>query len=234
MMSRKTIFPMILAASLLAAPVGAQVAGSTISGLGARNIGSAAMSGRIAAIAGVVALVALNPISVLCWYPNGDDHAASVLRRAGAKVRRTPRLLWLSTLSQAEILPYGDVWDLELNNVTIDDNLASNMASLRSLDHLGITNCRLEGSSTNVGPPVNMLRIVYIGDSNAGDTHIAFLAGSPHLQFLMLKNTEISDVSIPVILSCKRLTYIFLKNNKFSQEGIQRIRTGFPKANVVS
>src|SRR5437667_4101315 len=53
MMSRKMIFPMILAASLLAAPVVAQtVAGSTISGLGARNIGSAAMSGRIAAIAG--------------------------------------------------------------------------------------------------------------------------------------------------------------------------------------
>src|SRR5437763_12922621 len=43
---------MSLAAQRLAAPVGAQVGGSTISGLGARNIGSAAMRGRIAAIAG--------------------------------------------------------------------------------------------------------------------------------------------------------------------------------------
>ena len=52
-MSGRTAFSIFIVASLLAAPACAQiVAGSTISGLGARNIGSAAMSGRIAAIAG--------------------------------------------------------------------------------------------------------------------------------------------------------------------------------------
>lgn len=52
-MSHKSALSLIVVASLMAAPAIAQtVAGSTISGLGARNIGSAAMSGRIAAIAG--------------------------------------------------------------------------------------------------------------------------------------------------------------------------------------
>src|SRR5436309_2212758 len=52
-MSHKSALTLVFVATLMAAPAFAQnVAGSTISGLGARNIGSAAMSGRIAAIAG--------------------------------------------------------------------------------------------------------------------------------------------------------------------------------------
>src|SRR5579862_4842873 len=52
-MLHRRFLPIVFVASLMAAPAAAQtVAGSTISGLGARNIGSAAMSGRIAAIAG--------------------------------------------------------------------------------------------------------------------------------------------------------------------------------------
>jgi photosystem II stability/assembly factor-like uncharacterized protein len=52
-MSHKSALSLLFVASLLAAPACAQsVAGLPISGVGARNIGSAAMSGRIAAVAG--------------------------------------------------------------------------------------------------------------------------------------------------------------------------------------
>ncbi len=52
-MPRQIPFFLLLAASLLSLPATAQTATSaTVSGLGARNIGSAAMSGRIAAVAG--------------------------------------------------------------------------------------------------------------------------------------------------------------------------------------
>ncbi|HLY06676.1 MAG TPA: hypothetical protein VKR31_13105, partial [Rhizomicrobium sp.] len=52
-MPHRNVLSLVFIASLMAAPALAQtVAGSTISGLGVRNIGSAAMSGRIAAIAG--------------------------------------------------------------------------------------------------------------------------------------------------------------------------------------
>jgi hypothetical protein len=186
----------------------------------------------IALLLGIAALISLNPISALYWYPNRDDRAARALRRAGAKVRRTPRLLWLSAHSDTEIYPYGDVWDLDLKDITIDGDLADDMASLHSLVHFGIQNCRIQDTSTNVGPPESKLRFVTIAHSNSGDRNIAFLANSANLQFLILEDTEISDASVPTILSCKRLTYIVLKNNKFSQEGIQRIRAGFPRANV--
>jgi len=44
---------LLVASSLLALPAASQtVSSATVSGLGARNIGSAAMSGRIAAVAG--------------------------------------------------------------------------------------------------------------------------------------------------------------------------------------
>src|SRR5947209_6734133 len=52
-MSHKSALSLFFVATMILAPaLGQTVAGSTISGLGARNIGSAAMSGRIAAIAG--------------------------------------------------------------------------------------------------------------------------------------------------------------------------------------
>src|SRR5579871_477304 len=52
-MSPMKAISLFFAMSLMAVPAGAQtVAGATISGLGARNIGSAAMSGRIAAVTG--------------------------------------------------------------------------------------------------------------------------------------------------------------------------------------
>jgi len=52
-MSHKCALSLFFVASLMAAPALAQtMAASTVSGLGARNIGSAAMSGRVAAIAG--------------------------------------------------------------------------------------------------------------------------------------------------------------------------------------
>lgn len=178
------------------------------------------------------AFIILGLLSALYWYPNRDDHAARTLRRAGAKVRRTPRLLWLSAHSDTEILPYGDVWDLELKDIMIDGVLADDMASLHSLEHLAISTCQIQDSAANLGPSENKLRIVSIRHSKSGDRNIAFLANSSNLQFLMLEGTEISDASLPTILSCKQLTYLMLKNNKFSRKGIQRIRAGFPRANV--
>ena len=187
-----------------------------------------------AAILGMAAFGTVISASALYWYPNDDDHAARVLCKAGVKVRRTSRLLWLASHSDTEIFPYGDVWDLELNNVAIDRTLADNIASLRSLDVLHFWNCRFEDNSTNIVPPENKLRILSITKSNAADRNIVSLAHSQDLVYLILKNTEISDESIPIILSCKRLNYIVLEDNKFSKEGIQRISAGFPNANVVT
>ena len=179
-----------------------------------------------------VAFIVLAPLSALYWYPNRDDHAARALRRSGAKVRRTPRLLWLSAHSDTEIFPYGDVWDLELKDIRIDGDLADNMASLHSLEHLAILNCSIQDRAIHLGPTENKLKFVSIRQSDLGDRNVMFLANSRNLRFLILEDTEISDGSIPTILSCTQLTYVVLKNNKFSEEGLQRIRAGFPSANL--
>ena len=183
-------------------------------------------------ILGLFAFLAFGLGSSLYWYPNRDDHAASVLRRAGAKVRRRPRLSSLSILTQAEIFPYGDVWDLELNGVEISCNMADNMRSLRSLEILDITNCRIADSCTDLGPSENSLSAVWITNSNVGDRNLGFIAGSRNLWSLIFENTDVSDASIPTILSCSSLTHIVLVGNKFSQDGIERIRAAFPRANV--
>src|SRR3954452_6271825 len=49
----KLIYALVLASGAQAADQAPQYSSATISGLGARNIGSAAMSGRVSAIAGV-------------------------------------------------------------------------------------------------------------------------------------------------------------------------------------
>jgi hypothetical protein len=179
----------------------------------------------------LVALVAHFLLSVV---PNRDDAAVDVICQAGGEVRRTPRLLWLSTFADTEIYPYGDVWNVEFSNAAISNEVADGVSTLSSLSDLGMYRCQmLPGTTANMIPTSDDLRSVSILDTKVGDQHISNLRNCPNVGFLILEGTDVSDASVPNIVRCRRIGCIVLRNNKLTDEGIAVIRMAFPSANIV-
>lgn len=174
---------------------------------------------------------------LLSHFPNRDDAAVDAIRGAGGVARRTPRLLWLSVITDAPDAFYarGDVWDVELHDSEIGTDVARRLATLRSLQGLGMCRCRVPpGMTTNLVPPSESLRGVSAFDTNLGDHNISGLVDCPNLGHLLLDGTEVTDNAVPTITRCRNLGYIVLRRNKITAAGVAAIREAFPRANVVT
>lgn len=172
---------------------------------------------------------------LLSYCPNRDDRAAEAIEEAGGEVRRTPRLFWLSVFADApdHFYPRGDVWNVELRNAEIGSRVADSLSTLRSLDALTLTRCRLAPEiTTNLVPPSESLRMLYALDTNLGDDHIARLGDCPNLVYLMLDGANVTDASIPTISRCRKLGYILIRRCKITSGGMESIRAAFPRANI--
>lgn len=172
---------------------------------------------------------------LLSVLPNRDDAAVDAIRNSGGEVRRTPRLLWLSTTADADFYPCGDVWTVELTGAEIDVGLASHLAGLNSLSDLGLHRCRVPaGTTATLIPTSEHVRGIHISDTDAGDRQIATIGSCRNLIFLTLDGTAVSDASVQVIVRCRNLGRIVLRRNKMTPEGIAAIRAALPTANVIS
>jgi len=172
---------------------------------------------------------------LLTRFPNRDDAKANAIRGADGEVRRTPRFCLLSLMTDSEIYPHGDVWNVELRNAQVESDLIGRLSTLQSLQSLAISRCRLpSGTTANLIPRSTSLRMVFITDTNFGDDQLSGLVECPNLIYLILDGTDITDASIPIIMRCRNLGYIVLRRNKISEAGIAAIRAAFSRSNVVT
>ena len=184
----------------------------------------------VAAVAAVL-LVHL----LLSALPNRDDAVVAAIRGAGGEVRRTPRLLRLSTMADAEVCPRGDVWPVELRDAEVSDELAASLSTLRSLDSLDLYRCPLAmGTTADLIPPTGSLRSVFARETNLGDEQLRRLGDCPNLAYLILDGTDITDASVPAITRRRGLGYIVLRRHKLTTAGVAAIRAAFPRSNVVT
>ena len=183
---------------------------------------------------GTVAVAVLTHV-LLSVLPNRDDAAVDDIQKAGGEVRRTPRLLWLSTMADADFYPYGDVWDVELTGAEIDEGLAAQISGLHSLYDLRLYRCLVPIEMTGIIIPTSdHLQGIHISDTAAGDRHIESISTCRNLIFLTLDGTAVTDASVPVIVRCRNLGCLVLRRNKMTPEGIAAIRTALPATNVIA
>ncbi len=185
-------------------------------------------------VVGAVVAVLLAHL-LLSALPNRDDAVVAAVRGAGGEVRRTPRLLGLSTMTDAAIYPRGDVWLVEVRDAEVSDELAEPLSTLRSLDHLDLYRCRLAvRAAADLVPPAGSLRSISVTETNLGDEHLRRLGECPNLVPLILDGTDVTDASVPAITRCRGLGYSALRRHKLTAAGVAAIRAAFPRSNAVT
>ena len=112
------------------------------------------------------------------------------------------------------------------------DPLIALSSELRTLKRIRIENCKL--SDTSLLPLEGHVRLEWLSlsGSNANDEHLTLLQKMPHIRILDLRETEITDACLPILVNLRNLELLLVKKTKVSEEGIRQLNDALPHCKI--
>ncbi|WP_417384138.1 protein kinase domain-containing protein [Gimesia sp.] len=117
---------------------------------------------------------------------------------------------------------------LDLHESGLTDKGLSYVSTLKNLTHISLhKNYKLTDEGLQVLAKLQKLRSVNLDQLGITDAGLIFIKYNPRLDWLNIKDTQITDSSVPDLIKLKSMNQLYLQGTKITDEGIQTIRNAY-------
>jgi hypothetical protein len=151
-------------------------------------------------------------------YSDELGDAVSSIKRLGRTVRKM-----------------GADWevDFHLRGRKLTDNDLENVAKLKNVVALNLSNTKITGGGLAHLTGLKQLRRLHIEKTAIGDEGIEHLAKLPNLEYLNLYATKITDESLEQLENLKNLTRLYVWQTNVTDTGVAKLKKTLPDLKVV-